>query len=250
MGPLDYPVAVRMFDPLRGVVSSALAYARAHGVKLNDVFVAALAEACHRFVPTQARTGRRGLAVSSIVNLRPYLGERADRTGFGCQLGFTGVVCREHEMHDWRRLLRTVARQNQLERTGRFGRPGVAWMHAAELATRFAHRDRLYDFYRKEAPFAGGMSNVNLNDTWFAAQHAAGRVLDYLRISPTGPMVPVVLNVTTLGGDLRMTMTYRSNLMNDWTAGELAEMFAARLASVASGSEMSSPTQPRSGDRM
>jgi hypothetical protein len=106
-------------------------------------------------------------------------------------------------------------------------------MQAAELATRFVRPDRLYDFYRKEAPFAGGLSNVNLSDTWFAEQQAAGRVLDYVRVSPTGPMVPVVLNVTTLGDDMRLSMTYRSNLMNDWTAAELAEMFVRRVATVA-----------------
>src|SRR5262249_33730641 len=110
--------------------------------------------------------------------------------------------------------------------------PGVWWMHAAEISTRFARRERLYDFYRKEAPFAGGISNVNLNDTWFAAPRAAGLVLDYVRISPTGPMVPVVLSVTTLGDDMRVSMTYRSNLMNDWTAIELAEAFVRRVKTI------------------
>jgi NRPS condensation-like uncharacterized protein len=235
MGPLDYPVRVRVLDKMRGVSPrDLLSHARAQGVTVNDVFVAALAEACGRLVPVQHRSGRRGLAISSIVDLRPYLANRADRLGFGCHLGFSGVVCRDREMQDWPGLLRSVARQNQLERDGRSGPPGVWWMHVAELATRFVSAGRLYDFYRKEAPFAGGVSNVNLNDTWFHEQHGAGRVLDYVRVSPTGPMVPVVLNITTLGDEIRLSMTYRSNLMNDWTAAELTEMFAGRIASLAS----------------
>jgi hypothetical protein len=235
MGPLDYAARVCVLDEARGVSPRALlSYGRSQGVTLNDVFVAALAEACGRLVPVQHRAGRRDLAVSSIVDLRPYIADRAQRRGFGCHLGFSGVVCRERDVADWPRLLRAVARQNRLERGGQFGPPGVRWMHAAELATRFTKPDRLYDFYRKEAPFAGGVSNVNLNDTWFGEQHAAGRVLDYVRVSPTGPMVPVVLNVTTLGDHLRLTMTYRSNLMNDWTATELAEMFIRRIVGVAS----------------
>jgi hypothetical protein len=234
MGPLDHAVRVRVLEPLHGLIPRALRYARSHGVKLNDVFVAALAESCDRFVPTQARAGRRDLAVSSIVDLRPYLAREIDRRRFGCHLGFTGAVCHERDMNDWQRLLGSVSRQNQIERRGRFGPPGVAWMHAAEIATRYVKPARVYDFYRKEAPFAGGISNVNLNDTWFHEQHAAGRVLDYVRVSPTGPMVPVVLNVTTLGEDMRLTMTYRSNLFNDWTAAELAEMFTRRIASFAS----------------
>jgi hypothetical protein len=234
MGPLDYAVRVRVLDELRGVSARALvSYARSQCVTVNDVLVAALAAACDRMVPLQNRPGRHDLAVSSIVDLRPYRDDKADQLGFGCHLGFSGVVCREREMQHWPRLLQAVARQNRLERCGQFGPPGVWWMHAAELATRYVRPDRLYDFYRKEAPFAGGISNVNLNDTWFAEQHAAGRVLDYVRSSPSGPMVPVVLNVTTLADAMRLTMTYRSNLMNDWTAAELAKMFAARLASVA-----------------
>jgi hypothetical protein len=233
MGRLDYPVRVRVLDALRGVSPRGLlSYARSQGATINDVFVAAMAEACGRLVPMQHRSGRRDLAVSSIVDLRPYLANHADRLRFGCHLGFSGVVCREREMQDWPGLLRSVAHQNQLERDGRFGPPGVWWMHAAEMATRFVRPRRLYDFHRKEAPFAGGVSNVNLNDTWFHEQHAAGRVLDYVRVSPTGPMVPVVLNVTTLGDEMRLSMTYRSNLMNDWTAAELAEMFARRIAAV------------------
>jgi hypothetical protein len=230
MGPLDYAVRVRVLDDLRGVSPRALlSYARSHGVTLNDVLVAALAEACGRRVPVQHRAGRRDLAVSSIVDLRPYLADEADRLGFGCHLGFSGVVCRERELLHWLRLLQVVARQNRLERDGKHGPPGMWWMHAAAIATRFVRPDRLYDFYRKEAPFAGGLSNVKLNDTWFAEQHAAGRVLDYVRVSPTGPMVPIALNVTSLGEHLRLSMTYRWNLMNDWTAGELAEMFVRRV---------------------
>ncbi len=91
----------------------------------------------------------------------------------------------------------------------------------------------MYDFYRKEAPFAGGISNVNLNETWFARQHPQ-RILDYVRISPTGPMVPVAMNVTTLGDRLRLSLTYRAALLNDWTAKELGEQFAGRLMRIAS----------------
>ena len=45
--------------------------------------------------------------------------------------------------------------------------------------------------------------------------------------------MPVALNVTTLGDDLRLSMTYRSNLLNDWTAAELARAFVGRLRQLA-----------------
>jgi hypothetical protein len=46
-------------------------------------------------------------------------------------------------------------------------------------------------------------------------------------------MVPLAMNVTTLGDRLRMSMTYRSNLLNDWTATEIARAFTSRLESLA-----------------
>jgi hypothetical protein len=233
MGPLDYPMRVRLLATPAVRVAGLVRYARLLGVKVNDVFTAALAEACDRFVPTQARPGRRHLAVSSIVDLRPALSPR-DRDTFGCRLGFSSVICSPRHLRDWDRLLRAVASQNAHQRRSGFVPLSLAWMRAAELATSFTPPSRLYDFYRKEAPFAGGVSNVNLNDTWFGRQHAAGRVLDYVRVSPTGPMVPVVVNVTSLGDELRLSMTYRSNLFNDWTAQELGETFARRMVTIAS----------------
>lgn len=231
MGPLDYPVRVRILDTLRGVVPPLLTYARSRGVKLNDIFVAALGQSCDQLVPCQRRAGRRDIAISSVVDLRPYLPARAERDEFGCQLGFTGVVCPCRDIEDWDRLLRRVAWQHRVQRSGRHGPPGLLWMRAAEVGSRLNPAARTYDFYRKEAPFAGGISNVNLNDTWFA-QHHPQTVLDYVRISPTGPMVPIAMNVTTLGDDLRLTMTYRTALFNDWTAAELAAAFSRRLIAL------------------
>jgi hypothetical protein len=139
-------------------------------------------------------------------------------------------VCGRGDLTEWERLLRAVGRKREARHSA-----GVLWMLAADAASRFTPPERAYDFYRKEAPFAGGISNVNLNGTWFARQHPTN-VLNYMRVSPTGPMVPVALNVTTLGDRLRLSMTYRANLLNDWTAKELGEMFLNRLTRISCGS--------------
>ena len=47
-------------------------------------------------------------------------------------------------------------------------------------------------------PLAAGISNVNLNRSWAAAYHPAP-LLDYLRVTPTGPMLPLVFTTTTIG---------------------------------------------------
>jgi NRPS condensation-like uncharacterized protein len=227
LGPLDYPTRVRLVDSTGPIIPGLLAYARSRDATVNDLFVAALAEACDRLVPAESRRGRPNLAVSSVVDLRR---SRRRDIGFGCLLGFNSTVCSRFELANWDRLLRAVA-----HRRGTRDSAGVLWMLAAEVASRFTPPDRVYDFYRKEAPFAGGISNVNLNGTWFAKQ-LGKTVLDYLRVSPAGPMVPLAMNVTTLGEGLRLSMTYRSALLNDWVAKELGEMFFERLRRISCGS--------------
>jgi hypothetical protein len=55
-------------------------------------------------------------------------------------------------------------------------------------------------------------------------------VLEYLRISPTGPMVPLVFNLTTLGDRLHLSMTYREVLLEETQAAQMADAFLERIA--------------------
>jgi hypothetical protein len=214
------------------VVPSLIDYARARKVTVNDVLLAALARACHRLVPAQQRPGRDDLAVSSVADLRPGL-DPALRDMFGCLLGFTTTVCRRRDLDDWCRLLRSVAAQSAVQRRAGVGPASVLWMLAAELASRYTPADRVYDFYRKEIPLAAGISNVNLNGTWVAGGSHPAPVLDYVRVSPTGPIVPIALAVTSLGTELRLALTYRTALLNDWTAAELVQSFTDQLTRLA-----------------
>ena len=84
-----YPAPPGTIDGLRRA-------AAARGVKVNDLFLAALAEACNAHVPLQPRPKRRDLAVGSVVDLRPYA-PPAVAESFGLLLGFTNVVCQPDE---------------------------------------------------------------------------------------------------------------------------------------------------------
>lgn len=231
-GPLEYPVRVRLFPGPPGLLPGLLAYARSRGVKLNDVLLAALAQSCHRLIPAQQRPGRDDLALSTVADLRPGL-NRATRAGFGCLLGFTTTICRRRHLNDWDRLLLTVAAQGRAQRRAGVGPAGVLWMLAAELASRYTPPGRLYDFYRKEIPLAAGISNVNLNDTWVVHGPSPAPVIDYVRVSPTGPIVPVALAVTTVRDEVQLALTYRTALLNDWTATELVQMLVGKLQRLA-----------------
>jgi len=235
-GPGDYPMKVLLRAAPEGLIERLAAYAKARGLKLNDLFLAALAESCHKVVPTQHRPTRQGVAVATIVDLRPHTPEDLSDT-FGLFLGFTEVVCGPRDLRDFKRLVASVATQNQLHRRRGIRQSSLAWLVAAWAARRFLPARKIYHFYRKEAPLVGGVSNVNLNSTW-AAEYSPQALLEYVRVSPTGPMVPLVLAVTTLGRRLHLSMTFRPALLSDSAADELAGRVLARLECLSNGSEV------------
>jgi NRPS condensation-like uncharacterized protein len=226
-GPRDYPVRVLLREAPLGTVQAVQRRAKREGVKVNDLFLAALADVCNRFVPAQHRRNRPNLAVGSVIDLRPHADCSLVDT-FGLFLGFSEVVCRPAELREFPRLLKTVARQTSVLRNRGVGQENLVWMLLANAVKKLVPPHELYHFYRKELPLLGGISNVNLNDTWAAKYHPS-HVLEYVRVSPTGPMVPLVFNVTTLDDRLHLSITYREVLMDEAKAAQMADAFLAHL---------------------
>ena len=232
LGPKDYPVRVALYPRAATAVAPLLAYAREHGAKVHDVLLAAVAEACDRFVPLQSRGKRRDLAVGSIVDLRRQAPADLHNT-FGLFLGFSDIVCRPHDLKAWDRLVRCVAAQNRAHKARGVPQASLLWMAAALAVSPLVSSKELYKFYRKELPMAGGLSNVNLNESW-AVRYYPSPLLDYVRVSPTGPLVPLVFSTSTLGERLTFAMTYRDALLGPDVANEMGMQFARRLTSLAS----------------
>ena len=92
---------------------------------------------------------------------------------------------------------------------------------------------RLKNFYRKRLPLAGGVSNVNMNRSWACAFHPSP-LLNYIRVSPTGPMMPVVFTTTTLGDRLHFGLTCRDSVVPPDRAQLLADTFAKQLQQMSS----------------
>ena len=80
-------------------------------------------------------------------------------------------------------------------------------------------------------PLAGGVSNVNLNGSWASEYHPAP-LLDYVRVSPSGPMMPLVFTPTTLGSRLNFGLTCRTSVVPPERAEEMSRMFIDRLMRV------------------
>lgn len=231
VGREDYPVKVLLREAPPGLIEPLKEYAFGEGVRLHDVLLSAVAEACERHVPFQPRRNRPDLSVGSIIDLRRHASaDLAD--AFGLFLGFTHVVCRPRDLADWRRLLRAVAAQNEAHRRTGIAPASMAWMFAALAINPLVPDPNLYRFYRKELPMAGGLSNVPLHDTWAARWHP-DPLREYLRVSPTGPLVPLVFSTTTLGRRLFIAMTHRQALLAPQAAEAMLQTFINRLHSCA-----------------
>jgi hypothetical protein len=229
---INDPIVHVQMHELPGLMGDIVAYARANGVKVNDVFVAAMADLCRRFVPLQRRRKRQDIAVGSIVDLRPMTNANL-REVFGIFLGFDSVVATPRDFRDWDALLRSVATQTRVHRKFGMTQTSLIWMLSAVGVGYFANPNKLFHFYRKDIPLAGGVSNVNLNPTWVGQYHP-DPILSYARISPAGPMTPIVFSTTTLGDNLQVSVTFRRSLLDDERASTMAGGFAERLKSLTS----------------
>ncbi|HSZ59632.1 MAG TPA: hypothetical protein VK797_28570 [Tepidisphaeraceae bacterium] len=230
-GLRDYPVRVTLHRTADGLIDALRSLAKAERCKVHDVLLAGVAEACDAYVPTQARRNRPDIAVGSIVDLRRHAADDLNDT-FGLFLGFTQVICRPQVLKDWPRLLKCVAAQNCVHKQSGLPQASMLWMAAAMALDRFVPDKNLYHFYRKEMPTSGGLSNVNMNDTW-AVQYHPDPILEYWRISPTGPMVPLVFSTTTLGSRLTVALTCRAALMPPERSREMAGSLLDRLSDAA-----------------
>jgi hypothetical protein len=232
-GYSDFKVEFSLHPLADGILEPLLGFARANGATLNDVFLAVVAEVCQRFVPVRQTSRRTDLALGTIVDLRPYSKRDLSDT-FGLFLGFTSTVCRPADLADFGRLLRTSATQSELHKKTGVPLSSPLRMMAGLAVGKLFSRERMIEFYRKRIPLAGGISNVNLNRSWAAEFHPSP-LLDYIRVSPTGPLMPLVFTPTTLGKTMHLGLTHRPALIGRERAEEMARYFGERLKQLANG---------------
>lgn len=231
-GERDYPVRVLLRELPEGLIGQLRSTARDSGMRVGDVLLAAVGQAAYRHLPLQNRPNRRDLAIGNIVDLRSYCDRDLSNT-FGLFLGFTHVVCSKMDLGDFPRMMRSIASQNRVRRRDGVAQRSLTWMSAALFAQRFIKPKQMYKFYRKEMPLAAGLSNVNLGGTWAERLHPYP-LLDYIRVSPTGPMVPAVLSATTLGSRMSLCLTYRPALIDQAGASAMAATMIECLSEAAS----------------
>jgi NRPS condensation-like uncharacterized protein len=223
-GAADCLARVILGQAPEGMMDALRKRCRTRGVRTNDVMLAALLETARRRVPLQRRSNRHDVAVGCIVNLRPYADRNLANT-FGLFLGFTNVVGSPKDFSTRLGLLKAVRRQTALQRRGGIAPACTVWVHAGLALGHFMPRRRLYHFYRKSMPLAAGLSSVRLGDE----ETFGSDVLDYVRVSPTGPIAPAVLSTTETDGRLSLALTYRPAIMGEDSARAILDDFVEEL---------------------
>jgi hypothetical protein len=214
-----------------GLIDALVASARRHGLTVNDLFLAAMARVCDQLVPVKRTPRRPDLSLGSVVDLRTRSRTLTNET-FGLFLGFTGVFVRPKELADDELLLKCIHKQNARVKQSCDAEASMLHMVAGLVMARMFSTEGLMEYYRKRAATAGGISNVNLNRDWPGAYHPSP-LLEYVRVSPVGPLVPVVFTPTTLGRQLNFGLTCRESVIPQERAGALADLFLRQLQQFA-----------------
>lgn len=214
--------------------------ARDCGIKVNDLFTAAVAEACDAHGVTPRTSGREDLAIGTIVDLRSHARVPMDSI-FGMFLGFTTTVIRGSDLRRWPRLLASVAAQSELHRQTRAAAASVLRMAAAVIESNFFDPHRWSERYMRQMPMAAGLSNVNLAASW-PAEFWPTALRRYIRVSPTSPLLPIVFTPTTLGNHLQIGVTWQTSMIDDAGAKSIISAVIDRLLRVACIKPAETPT--------
>lgn len=206
-------------------IDAIRASAHAAGVTINDFFLAAMAQACDAHVPAMHTFRRHDLALGAIVDLRSR-GHNGLGDAFGMFLGFTSIFVRPHELRDFSRMLKNIRRQTLMHKAMNVPESSMLRMAGGLMFHRIFgdNTKRLVEFYRKRFPLCAGISNVNLKGSWVERYHP-DPLLEYIRVSPTGPMMPVVFTTTTLGNQLHFGLSTRDAIVPPADAQKLADTF-------------------------
>ena len=256
--PLDFTSRFVLRELPVGTIERLYRFAKARGASVNDVFIATIGQTMGAYT-AEHRLGRPGrlchfsrrqIGIGTIVDIREAASQPLDQV-FNLYLSSYTVLLDSPEKQTVDEVTRGVA-----EETRRIKKSSATvksfW---AFVMARFWYD--IYDSQRfratllhKTVPLVAGISNVNMTGSWADEKPAAKsvgvngsngqsggnvespRVLDYLRISPAGPLIPLVFTLTTIGGRLSLCVTYRTQAFHEERLKQVVDDFVKRLEEV------------------
>jgi hypothetical protein len=222
--------AYRRLDPPE--FAALLGAARAWGVTVNDLLLAALLQAMEPFAGRRSPDERRHeLAVASIVNLRRDFGY--DHTTFGQFLSSFRVSHPLPPGIGLERLARDIHAETARIKSGKLYLQSLLGIAASGALWRFLTPAQRADFYAKNYPTWGAVTLVNVDALW---ENAGGRMPppEYRRAVSTGPLAPVVVAATNAAGVLHAGISYQRAAFTASDIDHIADSFVGRLTQLCS----------------
>lgn len=218
---LDFTVGVFRTELPAGTLEVARTIAKEQNATVHDVFLAAAAQASAAAHFWPAGDGRDAIALASAMDLRRFESGSA-RDGFGLLISQFTLVERRPEKVSLPELVARIApKTRRLKKVS-----GRAVFIAGLFSWRLARSRRAKaTLYQRGSPFAAGLSNVNLSGSWIEQSEIA----EFRRVGPTGPVVPLVLMLTTLRDRIFVDTTYRTTAFSLEAAENLVEDMGRRL---------------------
>ena len=179
------------------------------GVTVNDLLLSALLLALAPVASKRAASHhRKELAVASIVNLRGEFEASASET-FGQFLTSLRVSHPVPAGIGLPQLTREIHAQTARIKEHKLYLQTLLALGWVALAWRFVGPDRRQCFLAKHYPIWAGITSLNIDSLW-AGPRPGAAALEYLRAVPTGPLAPLVVAATTLGGVLQLGFSFRA----------------------------------------
>jgi hypothetical protein len=224
-----------------GLIQRLHAFAKARRASVNDLFIAVIGQAVGAYTaplrhkPKKKRLlhfTRNQVGIGTIVDIRDQADQPLDRV-FNLYLSSYSVIMRDPEQRPMEKLLRQVSRRtSRLKKSSATVKSFCAMDMARYWYGKYGMPRFQASLFNKNVPLLAGISNVNMTRSWAdPAESAPGvpQIMDYLRISPVGPLIPVVFTLTTIQGRLSLCVTYRTIAISEGELTALVEDFVGRL---------------------
>ena len=236
--PMDFNVRTFHIALPAGTLAASQKLAREYGVTLHDLFLAATARA---FGAARSwESGRRdAVAIVSAMDIRRFESGPA-RNDFGLKLSHYIVAEQRPDEVSLPELSKRIAAQTRRMKAD----PATDMYGPALLLCRLSRSARAKaTLFARGAPLVAGLSNVNLAGSWIEQSEIA----EYRRIGPTGPIVPMVLMITTLRGRIFFDVTFRTAAFTQAEAKGLVEHVVQLLPAGERGAGIASADGAKHG---
>ncbi len=244
--PLDFRSQTICRHVAPGMIDRIHHWAKARQASVNDVFLAALGQAMGRYTAADRLSRRKKrfhfdrhrIGLGTIVDVRDWAAQSLDDV-FGLYLSSYTVALDRPEQTPLEQLVATVSHDTQrIKRKNLAIRGYCALTWARFCWDLFPKTKNKALLFQKNVPQVAGISNVNMTGSWVDQRglppDESPAIQDYLRISPTGPLLPLVFTLTTIHDRLSLFVTYRTTAFTPAQAEGIVDDFMATLGQLGS----------------